>query len=158
MNVQCLGSVDGLHSAEWYSQTGPCAACGEPWNTRETLAGTLHRLVMLKAQAKEIATEVGTLEQALKVELTSDPAPIIDGEHRISAVLKERKAPAEFDLITFADAPDSGLLIQAARQGLLSVRTTQVRGLAGKSPAADALLNKYEMAGGVTYTLVVEEA
>ncbi len=120
-------------------------------------ASALVRLVAVKEQIKHLTSEKEAIEQALRIELSNDPTPIVDGERGIVAVLKERKAPADFDLISRAAAPEAGLLIQAAAQGLLTVRTTQLRGMAGRSPAADAILGKYEMPSGVTVSLSVEE-
>lgn len=120
-------------------------------------ASTLRRLVMLRAQAKEIEAEVKEIEAALKMELTSDPDPIIsDG---VVAVLRERRSAAEFDLITMSKHEDEHhLLVEAAREGLLTARVGAIRAQKGHSEAADVLLNKYEMPGASTFVLVVEEA
>ena len=123
---------------------------------RTSLVPTLARVIAVKAQIKALKEELEKLEQPLKIELTNNPEPIVDGEHGIVAMFKERSTPADFDLIAMAQATEAGLLIQAAAQGRLTVRTTQLRGMKGRSAAADAIL-RYQMPGGVQQALIVEE-
>ena len=127
-------------------------------DTRAEVVASLKRIRDLKAYKKELEEELSALELRLKSVLEEDREPIIDGEHGLVATLQERRKPAEIDFITFAERPDAGrLLSEAAGQGLISARLTQIRGLKGKSEAADALLSA-EMPGGVNHILVIEEA
>lgn len=122
---------------------------------RHELAGTLRHILMLKAQKKAIEEELSELEGQLKTALEEDSDPLRDDLGNV-AYLKPRSKPDEVDLITFADKPDAPrLLAEAAKQGVLTVRLTQLKGLAGKSDAADALL-RMKMPGGETHTLQIE--
>ncbi len=126
--------------------------------TREELAGALVRRQELKALIKGMQDEVDDLDALLRAALEADPTPIVDGERGLVATLVERRKPAEVDLISFAEKPEhEPLLARAARMGLLSVRLISLRSQAGKVDAADARL-RYEMPGGVTTVLTVEEA
>lgn len=122
----------------------------------ETVA-LVKRLHDLRDIIKGLKSEEEQVAAALKAALESDPEPIVDGEHGLVARLQERNKPAEVDLISFSKRPDGErLLREAAEQGLLSARVTQLKGLAGRSEAADALLS-VSAPGGVTSILVVEK-
>jgi hypothetical protein len=126
--------------------------------TREELVEALSRYSDLTAYIKAMEEEKADLAAMLKAALEEDPTPIVDGERGISAYLKERSKGAEFDLITFASKPENERhLVALAQYGCLSARVTQLRGLKGKSSAADALL-RFEMPGGVSHVLTVEQS
>ena len=119
-------------------------------------ASELSRLVELKALIKTLTEEKEAIEQRLKIELGNNPDPIFDGEHGLVATLKEKSKPPTFDLINMANSHPS-YIAELAKAGCLNVGITQVRGLKGKSAAADTLFSKYEMPSGVTYELRVEK-
>lgn len=120
-------------------------------------ASALARLVVVKEQLKALTAEKDAIEQALKVELTNNPDPIVDGEHHIVAVLKERSKPASIDLVTMATIPQAQAhIVEAARAGVLSAALTPLRALKGTSAWADALLHM-EIPGGVNFVLEVSE-
>ena len=120
-------------------------------------ASELSRLVELKALIKTLTEEKEAIEQRLKIELGNNPDPIFDGEHGLVATLKPRAGAPTFDLIAMAQKADR-LVVEAARMGLLNVRTEAVRKQKGQSEAADVLLGKYAMPGAETYALMVEKA
>lgn len=120
-------------------------------------ASELSRYTELKEYIKNLTAEMDAIAQRLKVELNSNPDPIVDGEHGLVATLKERAGAPAFDLISMSQK-DERLLVEAARLGLLNVRTEAVRAQKGKAEAADVLLNKYAMPSGATYALIVEKA
>lgn len=123
--------------------------------SRVEAVAALQRIQALKGQKKAIDDELSDLEALVKSVL-EDGEPLVDGEHGLMATLVERRRPAEIDLISFAEKPDAArLLAEAATQGVLSARLTQLRGLAGKSEAADALL-RMEVPGGVNHVLTIE--
>lgn len=125
---------------------------------RAAIVESLHRILALKDQRKAIDDELAGLEQAVRLELASDPTPLVDGERRISAVLKERAKPASIDLATMAKHADQEQhIVEAARAGLLNASLTPLRAMKGKTAFADALLS-YEMPSGITETLVIEAA
>lgn len=120
-------------------------------------ASTLSRIIELDAYIKTLEAERTALKDALRMELTNNPDPVVDAEHGIVATLSERKKPASIDLITMAKHPEhEASIVEAARTGLLTAALTPLRAMKGKSPAADALLS-YEMPGGVDYILKIEE-
>jgi hypothetical protein len=126
--------------------------------TREELVEALARRMDLKAYIKGMQEELDDIDAMLKAALEEDPTPIVDGERGISAYLKERSKGAEVDLISFAERPGSDeILARAARLGLLTVRMTALRAQSGKAMCADELL-KFEMPGGVSYALTVEQS
>lgn len=120
-------------------------------------ASELSRLWELRAYIKALSEEENAISQRLKLELQSNPDPIVDGEHGLSAVLKPRAGAPTFDLIAMAQRDDR-LVVEAARMGLLNVRTEAVRKQRGQSEAADVLLAKYAMPGAETYALIVEKS
>lgn len=121
-------------------------------------ASTLSRIRELDGYIAAMEAERTTLKDALRLELTSDPTPIVDGEHGLVAVLRERNRPASIDLASMAEHPDlAPLIAEAARAGVLFASLTAVRSVRGKTAWADALL-RYEMPGGVSYVLTIEEA
>lgn len=125
---------------------------------RRELAGTLAHIRDLKDEIKAMEDELEILTGHLRTALEDDREPIVDGEHGLVATLIERSKGAEVDLISFAKRPDAErLLREAAEQGVLTARVTQLRGLAGRSEAADALLS-VAAPGGVSYVLQIQEA
>lgn len=120
-------------------------------------ASELSRLTELKAFIKTLTEEKEAIEQRLKIELGNNPDPIFDGEHGLVATLKERAGAPSFDLIAMSQKDDR-LLVEAARLGLLNVRTEAVRKQKGQAEAADVLLSKYAMPGAPTFALTVERA
>lgn len=120
-------------------------------------ASELSRLWELRALIKTLESEEKAISDRLKLELQSNPDPIVDGEHGLSAVLKPRAGAPTFDLIAMSQKDDR-LVVEAARLGLLNVRTEAVRKLRGQSEAADVLLSKYAMPSGDTYALLVEKS
>jgi len=119
-------------------------------------ASTISRLMEVKEFIKNLTAEKEALEQALRIELTNNPEPIIDGEHGLVATLKERRAPATIDLVTMATHPEHAAhIVEAARSGLLTASLTPLRAMKGKSAHADALLS-YEMPSGASYVLTLE--
>ena len=119
-------------------------------------ASTISRLMEVKEFIKNLTAEKEALEQALRIELTNNPEPIIDGEHGLVATLKEKSKPAEFDLISMGSQEPASYFADLAKANALRVQVTQARGLKGKMPAADALFSKYEMPGGSTFELRLE--
>ena len=97
------------------------------------------------------------LKDGVKMELSSDRTPIIDGERGIVATLRERKKPASIDLVSMSkNSGEEEHIIEAARTGVLNASLTPLRSLRGKSASVDAML-KYEMPSGVTEILVIEQ-
>ena len=120
-------------------------------------ASTLKRIGEIKALIRALTEEKNALEDMLRLELKPDAEPIVDGEHGIVAYLKEKKKPASIDLSSMAKHPDQEPhIIEAARAGVLVATLGVLRPLKGKTAWADALL-RYEMAGGVTHELKIEE-
>ena len=121
-------------------------------------ASTLKRIGEIKALIKALTEERALLEEQLKNERGgSNRDPIVDGEHGLVAFIRERKKPATIDLSSMAKHPDQEAhIIEAARAGVLSATLGALRPLKGKTAWADALL-KFEMSGGITETLVIEE-
>ena len=118
---------------------------------------SLHRIVQLDDQIKALQEEREMLKDAVKMELSSDHTPIIDGERGIVATLRERKRPASIDLVSMSkNSGEEEHIIEAARTGILNASLTPLRSLRGKSASADALL-KYEMPSGITEILVIEQ-
>ena len=121
-------------------------------------ASLLARILVLKAQEKALAEERAALEQIVRMELTNNPDPIVDGERGIVATLVDRNKPASIDLISMAKHPElEGMIVEAARVGLLSVPLTPLRAMRGKSPAVDSLM-RFEIPGGITQVLEIKEA
>ena len=117
----------------------------------------LHRIVQLDEQIKALQEEREMLKDAVKMELSSDHTPIIDGERGIVATLRERKKPASIDLVSMSkNSGEEEHIIEAARTGVLNASLTPLRSLRGKSASVDAML-KYEMPSGVTEILVIEQ-
>ena len=97
------------------------------------------------------------LRDAVKLELSSDGTPIIDGERGLVATLRERKKPASIDLISMAKHPEmEEHIIEAARTGMLNASLTPLRAMKGKAAWADALLGM-EMPGGVSSVLIIQD-
>jgi hypothetical protein len=118
---------------------------------------SLHRIVQLDEQIKALQEEREMLKDAVKMELSSDHTPIIDGERGIVATLRERRKPASIDLVSMSKKTgEEEHIIEAARTGILNASLTPLRALRGKSASADALL-KYEMPSGITEILVIEQ-
>ena len=118
---------------------------------------SLHRIVQLDDQIKALQEEREMLKDAVKMELSSDHTPIIDGERGIVATLRERKKPASIDLVSMSkNSGEEEHIIEAARTGVLNASLTPLRALRGRSAWADGLL-KYEMPSGVTEILVIEQ-
>ena len=118
---------------------------------------SLHRIVQLDDQIKALQEEREMLKDAVKMELSSDHTPIIDGERGIVATLRERRKPASIDLVSMSKKMGAEKhIIEAARTGILNASLTPLRALRGKSASADALL-KYEMPSGITEILVIEQ-
>ena len=122
-------------------------------------ASTLQRILDLDGYIKEMTAERDALKDLLRMELTSNPDPIVDLERGISAVLTERRKPASIDLGTMArDDPKAGeWLTEAARAGVLNAALTPLRALKGKSEWADKLLAR-EMNMGIDQVLRIEKA
>jgi hypothetical protein len=117
---------------------------------------SLHRIVQLDDQIKALQEEREMLKDAVKMELSSDHTPIIDGERGIVATLRERRKPASIDLVSMSKKTgEEEHIIEAARTGVLNASLTPLRALRGKSASADALL-RYEMPSGITEILVIE--
>ena len=117
---------------------------------------SLHRIVQLDEQIKALQEERELLKDGVKMELSSDRTPIIDGERGIVATLRERRKPASIDLVSMSKKTgEEEHIIEAARTGVLNASLTPLRALRGKSASADALL-KYEMPSGITEILVIE--
>lgn len=121
-------------------------------------ASTLHRIGEIKALVKALNEERAVLEEQLKNEMGGENRdPIVDGEHALVAYLKPKKKPASIDLSSMAKHPELEVhIVEAARAGVLVATLGALRPLKGKTAWADALL-KYEMSGGVTDQLVIEE-
>ena len=121
-------------------------------------ASTLKRIGEIKALIKALTDERKMLEEQLKNEMGGDNSdPVVDGEHGLVAYLKPRRKPASIDLSSMAKHPDLEVhIVEAARSGALVATLGVVRPLRGKVAWADALL-RYEMDGGETETLVIEE-
>ena len=118
---------------------------------------SLHRILQLDEQIKALQEEREMLKDAVKMELSSDHTPIIDGERGIVATLRERKKPASIDLVSMSkNSGEEEHIIDAARTGVLNASLTPLRALRGRSAWADGLL-KYEMPSGVTEILVIEQ-
>ena len=118
---------------------------------------SLHRILQLDEQIKALQEEREMLKDAVKMELSSDHTPIIDGERGIVATLRERKKPASIDLVSMSkNSGEEEHIIEAARTGVLNASLTPLRSLRGKSASVDAML-KYEMPSGVTEILVIEQ-
>ena len=118
---------------------------------------SLHHLLQLDEQIKALQEEREMLKDAVKMELSSDHTPIIDGERGIVATLRERKKPASIDLVSMSkNSGEEEHIIEAARTGVLNASLTPLRALRGRSAWADGLL-KYEMPSGVTEILVIEQ-
>ena len=118
---------------------------------------SLHRILQLDEQIKALQEEREMLKDAVKMELSSDHTPIIDGERGIVATLRERKKPASIDLVSMSkNSGEEEHIIEAARTGVLNASLTPLRALRGRSAWADGLL-KYEMPSGVTEILVIEQ-
>ena len=117
---------------------------------------SLHRILQLDGQIKALQEEREMLKDAVKMELSSDHTPIIDGERGIVATLRERKKPASIDLVSMSKKTgEEEHIIEAARTGILNASLTPLRALRGRSAWADGLL-KYEMPSGVTEILIIE--
>lgn len=120
-------------------------------------ASTLKRIGEIKGQMKALKEELEGLEQMLRIELGNDMEPVVDLEHGIVGYLKEKKKPAMIDLSSMAKHPDlEAHIIEAARAGALVATLGVLRPLKGKTAWADALL-RFEMLGGVTHELKIEE-
>ena len=118
---------------------------------------SLHRILQLDEQIKALQEEREMLKDGVKMELSSDRTPIIDGERGIVATLRERKKPASIDLVSMSkNSGEEEHIIEAARTGVLNASLTPLRSLRGKSASVDAML-KYEMPSGVTEILVIEQ-
>jgi hypothetical protein len=118
---------------------------------------SLHRILQLDEQIKALQEEREMLKDGVKMELSSDRTPIIDGERGIVATLRERKKPASIDLVSMSkNSGEEEHIIEAARTGVLNASLTPLRALRGRSAWADGLL-KYEMPSGVTEILVIEQ-
>ena len=118
---------------------------------------SLHRILQLDEQIKALQEEREMLKDAVKMELSSDHTPIIDGERGIVATLRERKKPESIDLVSMSkNSGEEEHIIEAARTGVLNASLTPLRALRGRSAWADGLL-KYEMPSGVTEILVIEQ-
>ena len=125
---------------------------------RETLEGSLARILALKEQQKAITDELALLEGPVRQYLELGGQTLVDGEHQITATVKERNRPASIDLSTLATNPDHAAhIVEAARAGVLTASLTPLRAMKGRSAWADALL-KAEMPGGVQYVLEVRKA
>ena len=121
-------------------------------------ASTLARIRELDEYIKTMEAERSALKDALRMELTTNPEPIIDGERGLVATLVDRRKPAQIDLGTLAkDDPLAGeYLVEAARAGVLNATLTPLRALKGRSEWADKLLAR-EMPTGVDYILRIEK-
>ena len=118
---------------------------------------SLHRILQLDEQIKALQEEREMLKDAVKMELSSDHTPIIDGARGIVATLRERKKPASIDLVSMRkNSGEEEHIIEAARTGVLNASLTPLRALRGRSAWAAGLL-KYEMPSGVTENLVIEQ-
>ena len=118
---------------------------------------SLHRIVQLDEQIKALQEERELLKDAVKMELSSDHTPSIDGERGIVATLRERKKPASIDLVSMSKKTgEEEHIIEAARTGILNASLTPLRSLRGRSAWADGLL-RYEMPSGITEILVIEQ-
>ena len=118
---------------------------------------SLHRIVLLDEQIKAMTEEREALRDAVKLELSNDGTPIIDGERGLVATLKERNKPASIDLISMAKHPEmEEHIIEAARTGILNASITPLRAMKGKVAWADALLGM-EMPGGVNSVLIIQD-
>lgn len=126
--------------------------------TREQLVAMVQRIKELDDYLAPLQEERNTLRDALKAQLERDPEPIVDGEHGWVATLREKNKPVTVDLISFAGRDEHArYLVELAQSGALDARLTQLRGLKGKSAAADTLL-RYEMPGGTTAELRIERS
>ena len=126
-------------------------------NFRAKAEESLYRILQLDEQIKALQEERELLKDGVKMELSSDRTPIIDGERGIVATLRERKKPASIDLVSMSKKTgEEEHIIEAARTGILNASLTPLRSLRGKSASADALL-KYEMPSGITEILVIEQ-
>ena len=126
-------------------------------NFRAKAEESLHRILQLDEQIKALQEEREMLKDGVKMELSSDRTPIIDGERGIVATLRERKKPASIDLVSMSKKMGAEKhIIEAARTGILNASLTPLRALRGKSASVDAML-KYEMPSGVTEILVIEQ-
>ena len=126
-------------------------------NFRAKAEESLYRILQLDEQIKALQEERELLKDGVKMELSSDRTPIIDGERGIVATLRERKKPASIDLPSMSKkAGEEEHIIEAARTGILNASLTPLRSLRGKSAWADALL-RYEMPSGITEILVIEQ-
>lgn len=120
-------------------------------------AALLHRILELDEYIRNATAERDALRESIKRELADNPEPVIDYERNITAVLKERRAPASIDLVTMATHPEHERhIIEAARAGVLNAALTPLRALKGKSAWSDAVLS-YEMPAGVTYLLEIKK-
>ena len=126
-------------------------------NFRAKAEESLYRILQLDEQIKALQEERELLKDGVKMELSSDRTPIIDGERGIVATIRERKRPASIDLPSMSKkAGEEEHIIEAARTGVLNASLTPLRALRGKSAWADALL-RYEMPSGITEILVIEQ-
>jgi len=108
---------------------------------REELIPLLVKIREGEELIKGIQAQVDADKARLKTALEADPQPIVDGEFGLVAHLVDRNKPAEVDMISFAKRGDAErLLREAAEQGLLTARVGQLKGMKGRSEAADALL------------------
>ena len=95
---------------------------------------SLHRIVQLDEQIKALQEEREMLKDAVKMELSSDHTPIIDGERGIVATLRERKKPASIDLVSMSkNSGEEEHIIEAARTGVLNASLTPLRALRARS-------------------------
>ena len=119
---------------------------------------SLYRILQLDEQIKALQEERELLKDGVKMELSSDRTPIIDGERGIVATLRERKKPASIDLVSMSKktGEEHIHIIEAARTGILNASLTPLRALRHTSSWADGLL-KYEMPSGITEILVIEQ-
>ena len=126
-------------------------------NFRAKAEESLYRILQLDEQIKALQEERELLKDGVKMELSSDRTPIIDGERGIVATIRERKRPASIDLPSMSKkAGEEEHIIEAARTGILNASLTPLRALRGRSAWADGLL-RYEMPSGVTEILVIEQ-
>ena len=124
---------------------------------RSAAEESLHRIVLLDEQIKAMTEEREALRDAVKLELSSDGTPIIDGERGLVATLRERRRNASIDLISMAKRPEmEAHIIESARAGMLNASLTPLRAMRGKVAWADALLSM-EMPGGITSTLTIQD-
>ena len=123
---------------------------------RETLEGSLARILALKEQQKAITDELELLEGPVRQYLELGGQTLVDGERGIVASLKEVRAPGSIDLATLAHQPaHAEHIVEAARAGILTASLTPLRALKGRSEWVDALL-RAEMPGGIRTQLIIK--